>query len=325
MDAFETIAVDHNKKPSSGRDSSLDTTTGNAAQHSNSVDELFNQIQSDMRRPDITQDAVAAAFEAIQRMGHDGDPEPSLSSATPGAHACSACGVPNIADNRFCAACGGFLGESSVQPVAGGEPTAASGQHHYHHHYHHHYFPAAQAPTAINQVQRPVGKAIPARDNARTPLSAGMSRAETAVRKVAQDWAQACNTKHLDDMVELYAADATVLRPNVPPVRGTAAIREFFFGVLEAGLGEVEMEPQRVELFGDVAFEAGRCKMLVPVAMSKRREERGKYLIVHTRQSSGEWKVIADSWSSDLSLAVGTESVSKPGLQVPGALSRKGA
>jgi len=36
----------------------------------------------------------------------------------------------------------------------------------------------------------------------------------------------------LDDLVELYLPDALVQRPNVPSVRGTAAIREFFFGLL---------------------------------------------------------------------------------------------
>ena len=156
-------------------------------------------------------------------------------------------------------------------------------------------------------VRRPVGAPVPIRDAARlkTPIAgapAGVSRAEAALRKMTQDWVQACNTKHLDDLLEFYAPDAMVLRPNVPPVRGAAAIREFFFGALEAGLGEVELEPLRVELMGDVAYEAGRCKMLVPVAMGKRREDRGKYMIMFSRQN-GEWKAVADTWSSDLSIA----------------------
>jgi ketosteroid isomerase-like protein len=135
-----------------------------------------------------------------------------------------------------------------------------------------------------------------------------LSRAEAAVRQLTQDLALACNTKQLDDLVDLYGPDALVLRPNFPAVRGSAAIREFFFAALDAGLGEVEMEPLRVELFGEVAYEAGRCKMLVPVAMGKRREERGKYLIISTRQSGGEWKALADCWSSDLSLGVATDA-----------------
>ncbi len=142
---------------------------------------------------------------------------------------------------------------------------------------------------------------------ARTPSAGGsLSRAETAVRKLTQDWALACNTKQLDDLVELYGPDAIVLRPNVPPMRGTASIREFFFTQLDAGMGEVEMESLRTEVFGDIAYEAGRCQMLVPVAMGQRREERGKYLITLARQA-GDWKILADCWSSDLSLGVSVE------------------
>jgi ketosteroid isomerase-like protein len=144
-----------------------------------------------------------------------------------------------------------------------------------------------------------------------------LSRAEAAVRKLTQDWALACNSKQLDDLVELYATDAIVLRPNVPPVRGTAAIREFFFSALDAGLGEVELEPLRVEVFGDVAYEAGRCKMLFPFVMGKRREERGKYLVTLNRQG-GDWKIMADCWSGDLSLGVTAEPVTKPNAPTPG-------
>jgi len=144
-----------------------------------------------------------------------------------------------------------------------------------------------------------------------------LSRAETAVRKLTQDWMLACNGKQLDDLVTLYAVDAIVLRPNVPPVRGTAAIHEFFVGVLDAGLGEVDMESLRVEVFGDVAYEAGRCKMLVPFTMGKRREERGKYLLIVARQA-GDWKILADCWSSDLSLGVNVDTgPAKPSLQGP--------
>ena len=129
------------------------------------------------------------------------------------------------------------------------------------------------------------------------------SRAETAVRQLVQDWAQACNIKHLDDLVELYSSDATLIRSNVPPVRSLPAIREFLFALLEAGLGDVEMESLRTEVFGEIAFELGRCKMLVPVAMGKRREERGKYLVVMARQPAGHWKIVADCWSTDLNIS----------------------
>jgi len=191
--------------------------------------------------------------------------------------------------------------------------------HHYHHHYHHHYFPGGEAMAVRSaadpfrdNVREPVRDA--SRDSTRDPgredslrsmaaLRGEMSRAEAAVRRVTHEWVLACNTKHLDDLLELYVADALVLRSNCPAIRGAQAIREFFFGALDAGLGEVEMEPLRVEVAGDLAYEAGRCKALIPSATGKRREERAKYLWVCARQSNGEWKLAADCWSSDLTLS----------------------
>jgi ketosteroid isomerase-like protein len=73
----------------------------------------------------------------------------------------------------------------------------------------------------------------------------------------------------------------------------------------------VEMESLRTELFGEIALDLGRCKMLVPVAMGKRREERGKYLLVMARQPAGHWKIVADCWSTDLSVS-GTAPAESP-------------
>jgi uncharacterized protein (TIGR02246 family) len=295
-----------------------------------SVDDFFNRMKHDMRRPKPGQEAVTAALHAIQRLGLQGDSETSVDGFEGGEtgfsaeRLCHACGSANPGDNRFCAFCGVPLPETP-SVVARSPASHAPGPHHYHHHYHHHYFSSEGSPQQSAGIeQRPANGGAPARDAARTraPLGTpGLSRSEAAVRKVTQDWVQACNTKHLDDLVEIYQADAIVLRPNVSPVRGTAAIREFFFALLDAGLGEVELEPLRVELAGEIAYEAGRCKMLVP-HMGKRREERGKYLVTLVRQA-GEWKIMADCWLSDLSLGAGPESAAAPNAAAPARPSRK--
>ena len=123
----------------------------------------------------------------------------------------------------------------------------------------------------------------------------------------------------MDDLLELYAADATVIRSSLPPVRSLPAIREFLFSLLEAGLGDVEMESLRVDVLGEVALDIGRCKMLVPVAMGKRREERGKYLIVLVRQPTGTWKILADCWSSDLVVSTASQPEATRKASEPGA------
>jgi ketosteroid isomerase-like protein len=310
--------MDHEKPAGPGRNLPVSGSDADLA-HNPSVDDLFRRLKQDLRQPKPGNESIAAALQAVQRLASQVDTDASASAAAEIAvsRTCLSCGSSNPVENRFCAICG-----VPQQDAPALEPEARSGvgsrsepqpvgQHHYHHHYHHHYFssPEGGVPPAGFEP-RATSSAPVARDvHARAPAGGGASltRAETAVRKLTQDWMVACNGKQLDDLVELYAVDAVVLRPNVPPVRGTAAIREFFFGVLDAGLGEVDMEPLRVETFGDVAYEAGRCKMLVPSTMGKRREERGKYLLTLARHA-GDWKILADCWSSDLSLGVNVDS-----------------
>lgn len=305
------------------------------------VEEFFRKLKSDLKRPKPGDDSIAAALQAIQRLAHEVDPQQIAEDSTAPletsipAGTCLICGVQNREDNVFCGKCGAPLIKpmaedapalsSSPGPTATPEPSPsvnpAPGQHHYHHHYHHHYFPAGSEVESQAPGFGPRSTSASNKDAARVraPLTGpAQSRAESAVRKLTQEWALACNTKQLEDLVDFYAPDAILMRSNVPPVRGVAAIREFFFAALDAGFGEVEMEPLRVELFGDIAFEAGRCKMLVPIVVGKRREERGKYLVIFTRQATGDWKAVADCWSSDLSLPSSAEAeVPKPG----GALS----
>ncbi len=266
------------------------------------LDEFFQRLPANFRWPKPNAEAVAAAVEAIQRLSGGSGAEVVAAAEFAGSGAgCAGCGQPLAHGARFCSTCGAPA-ESANLHAAPAVTAAGGGQHHYHHHYHH-FVPApgtaAGASSAELHTPAPRGKVSP------VPASggAGASRAEIAVRQVVQDWAQACNIKHLDDLLELYSADATVIRASLPPIRSLAAIREFLFSLLEAGLGDVEMETLRTDVMGDVAFDLGRCKMLVPVAMGKRREERGKYLILLVRQPEGTWKILADCWSSDLSVS----------------------
>lgn len=283
--------------------------------------------------------AHADTEQAAEDAAEHGSSRHAARRTVGGESICVVCGYKISPASRFCGMCGvaleGVVVAGTVKEGTGGDSSlhaaASSGDHpigtlpppaadprafiaerhanghpethHYHHHYHHHFFNGAPegVPTAVPAR----AAADPARDLERLRSSAAlrgdMSREEAAVRRLGHEWVLACNTKHLDDMLELYSADAMVLRSNYPPIRGAAAVREFFFSALDAGLGEVELEPLRIDVVGELAYEAGRCKALVPSASGKRREERGKYLWICSRQS-GEWKLVADCWSSDLAL-----------------------
>jgi ketosteroid isomerase-like protein len=299
------LIVDPKKQPPGPAGNPVSSDSQDELALNSTVDEFFHRLRSDMRRPLPSQEAIASALQAMQRLAAESVADAvSGPAGTAPVLACETCGHLNRPGNRFCGACGLTLerpaGPSSL------EAALPHGEHHYHHHYHHHYFPGGQ------DVGASLAPRVAAADAATSKLRAPgagltMSRAEAAVRKVTQDWALACNSRQLDDLVSTYSPDALVLRPNHPAVRGTAAIREFFFAALDAGFGEVELDLLRLDVVSDVAYEAGRCKMLVPFVVGKRREERGKYLTVLARQANGEWRIVCDCWSSDLSLTGSAE------------------
>jgi len=320
--------VDESKQPKNPNQASPLDAEGELEPNAE-VEDFFHRLmeKTEMRRPKPSPEAIAAALQAMQRLGvasGDGeleqDPDPGTEGAPMGP-ACPVCGYANPPGNHFCGMCGKSFEAGNVpNPMNSGPSEGAQsnppGPHHYHHHYHHHYFSGGTGADllAVTLGGGQKSGAAPSKDVAkvRSPLGGpALSRAEAALRQMTQDWALACNNKQLDDLIEFYAADALVLRPNLPPVRGTTAIREFFFAALDSGLGDVEMESLRVELLGDVAYEAGRCKMLVPIAVGKRREERGKYVVVFAKQKSGEWRAVVDSWSTDLTLGAGDAIPSK--------------
>jgi ketosteroid isomerase-like protein len=270
------------------------------------IDEFFQKLPNNFRWPKPNAEAMAAAVEAIHRMSGGSAVAQELAAAgkpeEPGS-TCPACAKALPAGARFCVWCG-----VPNQPLTGDGPVAVnsgSSQHHVHHHYHH-VAPGLASSLGMTAGMQGGEPEIASAPRGRAPGSPGVStggRAEASARQVVQDWAQACNTKHIDDLLELYSADATIIRSSVPPVRSLSAIREFLISLLEAGLGDVEMESLRLEVLGDIALDLGRCKMLVPVAMGKRREERGKYLVVLVRQPTGTWKIMVDCWSSDLAVS----------------------
>ncbi len=324
---------DESEKPSSSAGQSL-TDVANPA-----LGEIYQRLYPEMRTHRPRQEAIRAALRAMKQLSPEMYAEQSAEGAAlevneAAGENCRVCGHHNREGNRFCSKCGAPAQSTSMQPsgsvqeqvspeaaeipqgsgeVFPNTAAAADGVHHYHHHYHHHYFPGgggAEAPVA-----RVSQESVRETDRLRVAAAAKgepMSRSEAAVRRLTQEWVLACNTRQLQELVELYGTDALVLRSNHPPIRGAAAVREFFFGALEAGLGEVEVEPIRVDISGDLAHEVGRYSALVPGTVGKRREERGKYLWVFSKQSNGDWKLVSDCWSSDLTLGSAESDIPKP-------------
>jgi uncharacterized protein (TIGR02246 family) len=125
------------------------------------------------------------------------------------------------------------------------------------------------------------------------------SKVEAIIRSTGAEWAQNWNAKDLDKLVAAYADDAVYMPPHHAAVHGRAAIRDYLQGPIQHGATDLKYEVTFIRVSGDLAYDVGRYSMNVTHNGSK-KEERGKYLTVWKRQPGGDWKIVADSWSSDL-------------------------
>jgi len=124
--------------------------------------------------------------------------------------------------------------------------------------------------------------------------------AEVIIRKTGAEWAKNWNAKDLNKLVEAYAADAVYMPPHHAAVNGHDAIRDYLKGPLAHGASELSFEVTYIRQSGDLAYDVGRYSMMCTQKDGSRKKDQGKYLTVWKRQPGGEWKIAADSWSSDV-------------------------
>jgi len=95
-------------------------------------------------------------------------------------------------------------------------------------------------------------------------------------------------------MANLYTSEAQLLPANSDFVRGTAAIRTFWQGVINMGLKDASLETVEVEVHGDTAIEVGLYRLLAEGGVVA---DNGKYVVVW-KNDGGTWKLHREIWTT---------------------------
>jgi ketosteroid isomerase-like protein len=136
------------------------------------------------------------------------------------------------------------------------------------------------------------------------PAQPGFTPADaTAIRQRTQEFKTAFNAKDPDKLTVFYPAEAVLMPPNAPTVRGKDSIRDFFKELYAQGGTDLNMETRDVRGQGTMAYEAGTYSLNRRPATGSATRDRGKYLIIW-RQQNGTWTIESTIWSSDLPEAV---------------------
>ena len=147
---------------------------------------------------------------------------------------------------------------------------------------------------------------------AKTATPADTAGDETAIRAINPAWFAAHKAGDADGLVALYADDAVLSIPGVPPVRGRAAIREALAkdiaDMAAAGLTNNAGASPEFGVSGDLGWE---WSTFTVTDKSGATVDAGKYVTVYGRRD-GKWLIIRDIWNSDAPVAAPTPTASAP-------------
>jgi uncharacterized protein (TIGR02246 family) len=128
---------------------------------------------------------------------------------------------------------------------------------------------------------------------------------EAALKNLDAEWSKAAGAKDVDKTVSYYSDDALVLPPNSPALTGKEAIRAMWKGMLSAPGFSGGWKATKVEVArsGDLGYLTGSYEITENDASGKPMTDKGKLLEVWKKQADGNWKCVADMFSSDLPAA----------------------
>jgi uncharacterized protein (TIGR02246 family) len=127
---------------------------------------------------------------------------------------------------------------------------------------------------------------------------------ERAIRAADAATLKAAQTNDVNGAVANYADDADWLPPNSPIVHSKAAIREGWAKLIGNPGFTIDWQINRLEVAraGDVAYTIYTYQMSLDGPNGKPITDQGKDMAVWKKQSDGAWKMVADTFNSDLAV-----------------------
>ena len=128
---------------------------------------------------------------------------------------------------------------------------------------------------------------------------------EAALRKLDDEWSRAAGSRDVEKTISYYSDDAVVMPPNIPTLSGKEPIRALWKSMLDSPSFSGGWKVTKVEVArsGDLAYVSGNYEFNEKDDGGKPITDKGKYLEVWKKQGDGNWKCVADMFSSDLPVA----------------------
>ncbi|OAP36719.1 hypothetical protein AU381_19775 [Sinorhizobium glycinis] len=117
------------------------------------------------------------------------------------------------------------------------------------------------------------------------------------VKEASDRWNAAFNGGDAAAVAALYTEDATVLPHTHAVVKGTAAIADFWAGLISAGVKDHGIELLGVEEGGNLAFSHGKWRATGLAEDGKAVRFEGTIVTIFRKQGDGSWKICLHTWN----------------------------
>jgi ketosteroid isomerase-like protein len=129
--------------------------------------------------------------------------------------------------------------------------------------------------------------------------------AADAIRAADAAWSKVFSARDTSAAVAAVEPGGSILPPNGAIATGPEAIRKLFEGFYGMPAMTISWSPNKVEAArsGELGFSSGTYEMSYTDPKGKPATDHGKYVTIWRKQADGSWKVVLDTFNSDLPLA----------------------
>ncbi|HEY1365931.1 MAG TPA: DUF4440 domain-containing protein [Gaiellaceae bacterium] len=97
----------------------------------------------------------------------------------------------------------------------------------------------------------------------------------------------------------LYAADGKLLTPAAELIAGRCQIEAYWRAGIAFGLSRLELHAAELDVADGIAIELGRYVLALSGEGEASVCDRGKYLVLHRRETDGSWRRAVDVFNPD--------------------------
>lgn len=120
-----------------------------------------------------------------------------------------------------------------------------------------------------------------------------------AILETDEAWLAAAGRKDLDAAVSYWTDDATVFPPDMPAIRGKAAIREYVAAGFEIPGFSISWRSEEITVAADgrSAYQFATNRLTAPDSSGTLRTVEGKAVVIWRKEADGAWRAVVDIWN----------------------------